>query len=113
MEAFPADEAGVKSRLERPFIVGLVDLIVHAKAKGEFTKADWVRKLRASVYEVDKVKVRVTPDGFANYLSTLISNGTIVLSNVPSTAGQKEVYAQAFGAAILGRAKTRAIYANT
>lgn len=110
--AYPADDAYNTSRTERSLIVGMIDLIVRAKAFDAYDKERFKSKLSRATYKTADVKLKVTPDGFQNYLKELLQSGALNLSvmNSIGSGGQSRIYGKAFALAILGKELTNKVY---
>jgi hypothetical protein len=98
------------ARTERSLIVGMVDLIVRARAFDAYDKSLFKRKLARASYRLLGATQPITPDGFQSYINSLITSGTIVVPALNSGGGQARIYGKSFAIAILGKEATARVY---
>lgn len=107
---YDADGSYNRSRIERNFIIGMVDLIARAQTFKAYDKDVFKRKLGRASYRFNGASVPVTPDGFQSYLNTLIQQGQVVVPTMNSGSGQARVYGRALAHAILSRDLANKVY---
>lgn len=103
------DEAN-STRIERPLVTGMVDLIERVSPKGVIDQDGWVEKLRNATFKVDGVEVKVTPRSWPSYVSQLIQRGKIVPSSLQTGSGQAALQGKALAILLLGERRANTLY---
>jgi len=103
------DEAN-GTRIERPLVTGMVDLIERVSSKALVDKDGWVAKLQEAKFRVEGVDVKVTPRSFPTYVSQLIQRGKIVPSSLQTGSGQAAIQGKALAILILGERRAATLY---
>jgi len=103
------DEAN-STRIERPLVTGMVDLIERVSPKAVVDQDGWVEKLRQATFKVDNVEVKVTPRSWPSYVSQLIQRGKIVPSSLQTGSGQAALQGKALAILLLGERRANSLY---
>lgn len=99
-----------ETRVERPLVTGMADLIERVSAKAIFDKDGWVEKLRTATFKVEGSIVKVTPRSFPVWVSQLIQKGKIVPTALQTGSGQAPLQGKALAILILGERRAAQFY---
>jgi len=105
----PKDDAN-STRIERPLVTGMVDLIERVSPKAIIDQDGWVEKLQKAAFKVDGVEVKVTPRSWPSYVSQLIQRGKIVPLSLQTGSGQAAIQGKALAILILGERRAATLY---
>ncbi|HET7070109.1 MAG TPA: DUF6551 family protein [Nocardioides sp.] len=103
------DEAN-DTRVERPLVTGMVDLIERVNPKGLIDKDGWVAKLRTASFKVEGSTVKVTPRSWPLYVAQLIQKGKVVPSALQTGSGQGVLQGKALAILLLGDRRAATFY---
>ena len=99
-----------ETRVERPLVTGMVDLIERVSPQGVFDKDGWVEKLKHASFRLDGATIAVTPRSWPAYFASLVQRGKIVPTAVQTGSGQGPLQGKALAIAILGEKRAAALY---
>jgi hypothetical protein len=103
------DEAN-ETRVERPLVTGMVDLIERVSPKGIFDKDGWAEKLRHATFKLDGATIAVTPRSWPAYFAQLVQKGKVTPTAVQTGSGQAPLQGKALAIAILGDRRAAQFY---